>query len=102
MVTIFIKNNRSIIATQGKFRQKYPNRPVPPKTIIIVYMQIFDNTVQQQPDFVLEDNGRLATQKICLWCAIVFQSLQKHQCGDVLPATFTYLFFEQTYWQSKW
>ncbi|KAK9753470.1 Helix-turn-helix domain (DUF4817) [Popillia japonica] len=35
IVTIFIENNRpSIIATQRKFRQKYPNRPVPHKKTI--------------------------------------------------------------------
>lgn len=34
IVTIFIENNRSIIATQRKLRQKYPNRPVPHKTTI--------------------------------------------------------------------
>ncbi|KAF7266849.1 hypothetical protein GWI33_019874 [Rhynchophorus ferrugineus] len=34
IVSIFIENNRSIIATQRKLRQKYPNRPVPHKTPI--------------------------------------------------------------------
>ncbi|KAF7269127.1 hypothetical protein GWI33_017817 [Rhynchophorus ferrugineus] len=33
-VTMFIENDRSIIATQRKLRQKYPNRPVSHKTVI--------------------------------------------------------------------
>ncbi|KAF7280067.1 hypothetical protein GWI33_006449 [Rhynchophorus ferrugineus] len=34
IVTIFIEHNSSIIATQRKLCQKYPNRPVPHKTTI--------------------------------------------------------------------
>ncbi|KAF7278808.1 hypothetical protein GWI33_007959 [Rhynchophorus ferrugineus] len=34
IVTIFIENNRSIIDTQRKLRQKYPNRSVPDKRTI--------------------------------------------------------------------
>ncbi|KAF7272302.1 hypothetical protein GWI33_014904 [Rhynchophorus ferrugineus] len=33
VVTLFIGNNRSVIAIQRKLRQKYLNRPVPHKTI---------------------------------------------------------------------
>ncbi|KAF7274607.1 hypothetical protein GWI33_012716 [Rhynchophorus ferrugineus] len=32
IVTIFIENNRFVIATQRKLCQKYPKRPVPHKT----------------------------------------------------------------------
>ncbi|KAF7277693.1 hypothetical protein GWI33_009304 [Rhynchophorus ferrugineus] len=34
ILTIFIENNRSIIATQRKLHQKYFKRPVPHKTTI--------------------------------------------------------------------
>ncbi|KAF7270594.1 hypothetical protein GWI33_016452 [Rhynchophorus ferrugineus] len=46
IVTIFIENNHSIIATHRKLRQKYPNRPI---------------TVRQQPGLVLEDNAENVT-----------------------------------------
>ena len=54
-------------------------------TQFIDYMPIFDCTIRQQTDLVLQHNGRLVTLKMWPWCARVLQSFQKHQFGDVVP-----------------
>ncbi|KAF7272898.1 hypothetical protein GWI33_014375 [Rhynchophorus ferrugineus] len=72
IVSIFIENNRYIIATQRKLRQKYPNRPMPHKTTIYRLHANFRHygTTANRPG---SERQRLVTLKMC---EIVLQSLQ--------------------------